>query len=57
MKKFIKFNIGGSTSLHYLIDQMIREMISGTTIVAIREKTSSECKLLVNRSKADYKAV
>lgn len=57
MKKFTKFSIGGLTSLHYLLDQMIREMISSTTIVAIREKTSSECKLLVNTSKADYKAV
>lgn len=43
MKKFIKFSIGGFTFLHYLIDQMIREMISGTPIVAIRE-TSSKCK-------------
>lgn len=37
MKKFIKFSIGGFISLHYLLDQMIREMISGTPIVAMRE--------------------
>lgn len=53
----MKFSIAGLYLFIKLYTKSLRKVLSGTIIMEIKEGAISECKLLVNIIKTDYKAV